>query len=454
MEGMEKLLPEDVLTNIIRRLAPRYLAISRCVCKTWCATVDACNLLRADLLPWSMCGIFINFNELGMSEFFSRPSKGPTVSGNFDYLPLSSCIIDHCNGLLLFHNYVVNPATRQSAPLPPCPSPNLIAKYFDHREYLVFDPTLSPHYEVFMVPWIRIQTQSYVRYNMVKPDDKLDPAIEELEWPPSPCILHVFSSRMKVWEERSFFREGEAAGTVADMALDCRFVADNSVYWRGVFYVHCHTTFVMRISLSNGKYQVIKRPVDSEGMACTHFYLGKSVKGVYIAVQVSSSFSIYILDESSGKMEWVFKHSCYVVPCQIIDRPGPWTLEDINNQEGGNEYEDGNNEATVEDKFEWDSDNDNGITESRGKYNGIDTESRGKYNSRGYINFLGFHPYKEVVFLSDMLSRGLAYHLNSSKIEDLGNLHPTDYGTQMGIQPCIQASFPYTPWMGQFPEDD
>lgn len=52
--------------------------------------------------------------------------------------------------------------------------------------------------------------------------------------------------------------------------------------------------------------------------------------------------------------------------------------------------------------------------------------------------------------MSDTLRRGLAYHLNSSKIQDLGNLHPTDYGTEMGIQPFIEASFPYTTWMGGF----
>jgi len=193
-------------------------------------------------------------------------------------------------------------------------------------------------------------------------------------------------------------------------------------------------------------------------MAYTNLYLGKSVKGAYCAVHhLTSRFSIYILDESSGKMEWVFKDSC-----QIIDGPGPWTLQDINNQEQGFEYEDGNNEAVVEDRFEWDSDNDNVIeTNSRGKYNSggyinflVDTKRRGRYNSGGYIDFLGFHPYKEVIFLSDTLRRGLAYHLNSSKIQDLGNLRPTNYGTEVGIQPFIQESFPYTPWMGWFPEDN
>ncbi|KAL6626440.1 hypothetical protein ACP70R_030166 [Stipagrostis hirtigluma subsp. patula] len=436
---MTNLLPEDVLTNIIRRLAPRYLAISRCVCKTWCGIIDACNLLRVDLLPHSVCGIFINFHDL-MPEFFSRPSKGPTVSGNFDYLPCRSEIRDHCNGLLLLYNYVVNPATRQWASLPPYPSPSMLGDLFFQSEYLVFDPTLSPHYEVFLIPVARPNGS----YHKLNSDGKLDPAIEELEWPPSPCILHAFSSRTKEWEERSFVREGEAAGNVADMRLDSPYVQDNAVYWRGVLYVNCKTKFIMRISLSSGKYQVIKPPVRFEEMEYTDLdlYLGQSERGVYCAL-CAHNISIYILDESSGEMEWVFKHSCDDRPIlgQRIDGPGPWTLQDINYHELCDEYGDDNYEAIVEEKFEWDSDSDNVI----------DTKSTGKWRG-GYITFLGFHPYKEVVFLCDTLRRGFAYHLNSSKIQDLGNLHPTHYGTEMGIQPYIEASFPYTPWMGEFLE--
>ena len=111
-----------------------------------------------------------------------------------------------------------------------------------------------------------------------------------------------------------------------------------------------------RISLSNGKYQVIKPPLYCERMAYTNHYLGKSVKGVYCAVHhLTSHFAIYILDESSGRMEWVFKDFCSIEPCQIIDGPGPWTLHDINSQEQGFEYEDGNREEAVEGRFEWDS---------------------------------------------------------------------------------------------------
>ncbi|KAG8099000.1 hypothetical protein GUJ93_ZPchr0013g37004 [Zizania palustris] len=442
---MENLLPEDVLTNIIQRLAPRYLAISRRVCKTWCTIIDAHSLLRVDLLPRSLGGIFINFSELTISEFFSRPSKGPTISGNFDYC--SDIIRSHCNGLLLFDEYVVNPATLQSAPLPPCPRTNMVVHHYFYRGHLVFDPTLSPHYEVFMIPNI-------VSYTMLHSHRKLDPAVEELEWPLSPCILHVFSSRTKVWEERSFVRDGEAAGNVRAKEVHPNFhVPDTCVYWRGVAYVYCQNKFVMRISLSNGKYQVIKPPSDP---AHKNLYLGKSVKGVYCVVHdLHCHFTIHILDESSGKMEWVFKDSCTIRARQLYDGPGPWTLQDIN--EKGFEDEDGNNEAVVEDRFEWDSDNDNVIeTISRGgyKYNSREINNMDKYNSHGYIDFLGFHPYKEVIMLSDTLRRGLAYHLNSLKLQDLANQCPTNYGTEVGIHPSIQDSFPYTPWMGWFPQDN
>jgi hypothetical protein len=99
--------------------------------------------------------------------------------------------------------------------------------------YLVFDPTLSSHYEVFLIP--------QVSYN-----SNLDPAIEELEWPPSPCIVQVLSSRTKLWEERLFVREGEAAGNVADIRLDFQAVQENAVYWRGVLYVNYQSKFIMR----------------------------------------------------------------------------------------------------------------------------------------------------------------------------------------------------------------
>ena len=116
------------------------------------------------------------------------------------------------------------------------------------RDYLVYDPTVSPHYEVFSIPRVR-------RRHELGPGEeaeelpplwegaeftyqKLDPAVEELEWPPSPCVLHVFSSRTGRWQERSFVREGAAVGTVADIRVDSSLDYRHAVYWRGSLYLH------------------------------------------------------------------------------------------------------------------------------------------------------------------------------------------------------------------------
>jgi len=101
-EGTPNQLPEDVLVNILGRLAPRCLATSRCVCKPWCTIIDTRRLLRSDLLPLSLAGIFINFHDLVLSEFFSCFSVTSTLS---DYLLIRDNFGDHCNGLLMLSDY-------------------------------------------------------------------------------------------------------------------------------------------------------------------------------------------------------------------------------------------------------------------------------------------------------------------------------------------------------------
>jgi hypothetical protein len=73
----------------------------------------------------------------------------------------------------------------------------------------------------------------------------------------------------------------------------------------------------------------------------------------------------------------------------------------------------------------------------------IPSEEDGPHCNHEFLMFLRFHPYKEVVFLHQSCHRGIAYHLNSSKIQDLGSI---DYRCSTG---CIYKSFPYTPcWTG------
>ena len=77
-------LPDDLTADVLRRLPPRNLAVSRCVCRWWRDLVDARRLLRADLLPRSVGGIFMHYCALYTPEFLARPTTGrrPSVSGS------------------------------------------------------------------------------------------------------------------------------------------------------------------------------------------------------------------------------------------------------------------------------------------------------------------------------------------------------------------------------------
>ncbi|CAN6282049.1 unnamed protein product [Urochloa humidicola] len=437
------LLPEDMLADILARLPPRGLAVARAVCASWRATVDGRRLLRADLLPLSLAGIFVKFRCHTFPEYFSRPTTGPSVSGQMHYLPPATnelsmtYILGQCNGLLLLElddhgEHVVNPATRAWSPVPPPPAfGDDVPRIFDYQNYLVFDPTLSPYYEVISFPHIKFYWEL-----------SLPPAVAEAEWPPPTCILRVFSSRMNRWEERSFVREGEAQATI-DIMQRASVERPYSTYSRGALYVFCRGFFVMRISMSHNKYRAVKLPVSFTD-DIMEIYLGKSEKGVYLASYDyrDGLLQIWMLDESCGRMEWLLKHKCdlmYVLRqycCQQAS--GPWVLHDVNYNFYRHLFPNSIKEAPIEKKYEWDSDNDNVLG----------NENRAERHKCGIFYILGFHPFKEVIFFNQSEKRGIAYHWNSSKIQDLGNMYPTEYEYFSQMCPDIDVAFPYTPcWM-------
>uniref|UniRef100_A0A0D9VX97 F-box domain-containing protein n=1 Tax=Leersia perrieri TaxID=77586 RepID=A0A0D9VX97_9ORYZ len=443
-------LPDDVLAAVFRRLVPRCLAASRCVCKPWRDLVDSRRLLRADLLPRSLAGIFINYYDLPCSEFFARPSTttGSTaISGHLDeFIPDKyhrHQVEDHCNVLLLIRHtgYVVNPATRWWTRLPPYPPPRKEMDYF-HIAYLVFDPVVSSHYEVFLMPLFHHKCRPHFFHNGQDP-------MEAWEWPPASYAVPTFSSREGVWQDRSFVREGEAACTIADMRSDWPFDRRNGVYWRGAIYVHCQTNFFIRISLNDDKYRVIKPPENSDGRYLAYFYLGRSEKGVYLASSGDGCLKVWTIDETYSEIRWELKYSNKVkhVLRGRNNRQGlgPWILQDINFHTYPEIYEDDimdkldqnkvkwdpSEEAALE-KFEWTSD-DESVPDNEDRVTG------------GYHNIIGFHPYKEIIFLGESLERALAYHLSSSKAESIGYLYPSTYNLETCNNQSITASFPYTP---------
>jgi hypothetical protein len=260
-------LPDDVLADIFSRLAPRWIAACRCVCPSWRASIDGRRLLRADQLPLVLRGIFLHFEVHKFPAFLARPAPpgAPKLSGKLSFLPFAhpaACvwrpgegylvrekyaIKDHCNGLLLIDKHVVNPATRRWDALPPAPPARIHFFMSTDQDlgdatpipetinsYLVFDPTVSPHYQV-----LRICALS----RMGSMEDLSE---DGSECPASSCTLNVLSSATSCWEERRFVREGPAVGTVAEVQDRPR---SGAVYWRGALYVHCESHFVLRCVL-------------------------------------------------------------------------------------------------------------------------------------------------------------------------------------------------------------
>uniref|UniRef100_A0A0E0NZ67 F-box domain-containing protein n=1 Tax=Oryza rufipogon TaxID=4529 RepID=A0A0E0NZ67_ORYRU len=171
------------------------------------------------------------------------------------------------------------------------------------------------------------------------PLSELNPIVQELEWPPSRLITRVFSSATKRWEDRPFVREGEAAGTVGHLQKLSEYGEYRAVYWPGALYVH-HFSYVIRLSMSDGKYRVIKLLPAIDIRYYQNFYFGKSEKG-----QVHGP--------------WILRDVNYNLYCEKI--AGSWFYnadgEDISLEE--------NTEALLEDKFEWYSDNDD-VVEAQG----------------------------------------------------------------------------------------
>lgn len=117
-------------------------------------------------------------------------------------------------------------------------------------------------------------------------------------------------------------------------------------------------------------------------------------------------------------------------------------MEDVNYHSYHDMFPDYKEQTPQENKFEWDSDNED-VLDTKDKIEGRHTR---------VIYIMGFHPQKEVVFLTESLERGLAYHLSTSKLQDLGNMYPTRYDWFAEGHKLIESSFPYTPcWTTEFP---
>ena len=96
---------------------------------------------------------------------------------------------------------------------------------------------------------------------------------------------------------------------------------------------------------------------------------------------------VWILDESCSRMEWVLKHNSSVGLKQPMKNyvaqhvKGPWILENTN-REKGEIFE-----APAEQESEWNSDDDE--------------DRDGNVVHYQHFGILGYHPYREIVFLNE-----------------------------------------------------
>ncbi|XBI44408.1 hypothetical protein VPH35_109043 [Triticum aestivum] len=441
-------LPDDALAEVLRRLPPHVLAKARRVCTAWRDAVD--DRLRASLL-----------SRWYFSEFFSRPSTGPAIDGGFDFLPCMGVEVkdhcdmgvkvkDHCNGLLLCREssyralpcpreYVVNPATRRWARLPKRPPP--LVPGFDHTAHLAFEPAVSPHYQVFLIPRVPWRLPSDR-----ESDDDDDNPLLELEWPPASYLVDVFSLVTQRWDTTTFLREGEAAGIVADMQLDWRYDPSlyHAVYWQSALYIHCQHGYLTRMSLSDHSYRVIKLPGAGGLIVYSNHRLGRSSQGVYCAIlDGSKRLQVWYLSESCGRIEWVLKHDTRLETVYAQQLARQWILQQVNHRK---EYPELKASVDMKYDYDWNSDEDNVLDTEDVVEEAVDVIEDEEHISYG---FLGFHPYKEVVFLNTP-TRGLAYDWINSKFQDLGSSWTCqEYGTPYGetgvsspYTPCCVSAFP------------
>ncbi|KAL6890153.1 hypothetical protein ACP4OV_008916 [Aristida adscensionis] len=243
-------------------------------------------------------------------------------------------------------------------------------------------------------------------------------------------------------------------------------------------------------------------------------YLGRSEKGVYFVEIQEHQLWIWSLNELHGLMKWELNHHMDLLP--LAHRIGTiqynnkqvnasWELQDYyssdgetytdkedqtNSNDGSDGEDEGENEESEEhtddlsdgdeeesqDQFDWNNDDDdmegmeNSDYSEEGESKGNKEESQDQFEwnsdddyslkiekAAGHpypesLDFLGFHPYKEVIFLARGF-RAVAYQLGSGKAQYLGSFYPRHLIMLHGT--AMLGTFPYTPcFMDALPEEE
>jgi len=188
--------------------------------------------------------------------------------------------------------------------------------------------------------------------------------------------------------------------------------------------------------LSDDKYQVVKTPATIDARTCGQLRIGKSRSGVHCAITYQYQLRVWFLRESGCRTEWILIHenNLGAIPTHIhlnigCDVDGPWIVQDDYNEDRKEDRE-----------LEWDFNTDNVL----------DIKDVDERHDDVAVPIVGFHPYKEVIFLN-VWNFALAYHWNSSKVQYLSSSLSTIVCHDESVHSC----FIYTPcWTGDLSEEN
>jgi hypothetical protein len=459
-------LPGEILLEIFSNLggAPA-LGRCRCVCKSWRTLVDTHSLL---LLPRALSrdaffpGFLANtvFYVDPCPLFLSPPSTLPAPEVEVDkldflrpHLPLSSCgatVRDHCNGLVLCFQgdagFVCNPATKRWARLPHPPTAPLP---WNHEGlFLTFDPAVSPHYQVFLLPAALPVRGAMVIRGRIVPGSGGDQQLERLfnmkkERNKKAVPVLVFSSEDGRWTRRVFAAGRCSPGHLYDrvMAPDQRRRTWRSAAYRHVsLYVQSESRVLVALRCLEGTYDMVKLPGDAtleaigvvppRGRDSIFLSPVPETGGVLRYATVNKCrVKVWGLREPAGhghQLEWTLTHDKDLelhvneLARKLLACAWRWPDQASHGDRAGNS---------------WDEAMDRGVLDLE-----PDEEQLHGFMSPvplpRTLAILGPHPSKEVIFFAGS-SKVLMYDLVSSKVRYIGDLASHDHR--------IEAVFPYRP---------
>ncbi|XBH65598.1 hypothetical protein VPH35_119168 [Triticum aestivum] len=338
-DGNGMCFPYDVLLHILRGLPCRALAESRRVCRAWRSIVDTHKLLLPHFFPrGSFPGIFTrNYGSNNESSFFAPPVPARSehlLRGSHDG-PVFQCplfrhhkfsMLHYCNGLLLLEKdgncYVCNPATIRCAELPP---PMKEGRWWYHEfMFLAFDPAVSPHYEVFLLPRY---SEEKIQPNKEVEQKEMHVHVRGVDEQDKVVSVLMISSQTNQWASREFVPGRCAPGPLYHMvtAPHPRHVRiwKSVEYWQGSLYVHCQNNIVMILRNLNGLYDMAQLPGkaydDKEYLGLSEL-LDRSILASYdggVRYVALDKFQLHVwrlTESAAGQIGWMLEHVADLTP--------------------------------------------------------------------------------------------------------------------------------------------